>query len=382
MGIHLPAVDLGSGRHAVELALGIEHSCARLDNGQVKCWGDNDVGQLGLGDANPRGDQQGEMGDNLPAVNLGVGRTATALALGGTFTCALLDNGVSKCWGFHPPFFNPANLNIGDQPGEMGDELPALDFGSGRSVVQLAAGAAFACARLDNGTVKCWGGGIQQYGQLGLGNTRPAGLLPQDMGSNLVAVNLGTGRTAIDLVVSFNHVCVRLDNGATKCWGDNTFGALGMGDVNHRGNESNEMGDSLPALEFGTGLTAESVSLGALGGCAILSDHTLKCWGYYGMAGAGQGTNLNSFGDQPNEMGNNLPVVSLGTDLLENVGSLMTATQVVNAGSAVCALLNIGAVKCWGGQVDGELGRETDVPSVGVAPGEMGDALPFVSLPP
>ena len=42
----------------------------------LKCWGYNFYGQLGLGDTNDRGDQGGEMGDSLPSVDLGSGRTA------------------------------------------------------------------------------------------------------------------------------------------------------------------------------------------------------------------------------------------------------------------------------------------------------------------
>ena len=69
-GDALPAVNLGAGRTAVELAAG-HFTCARLDNGAVKCWGLNNDGQLGLGDRNARGDVPGEMGDALPAVSLG-----------------------------------------------------------------------------------------------------------------------------------------------------------------------------------------------------------------------------------------------------------------------------------------------------------------------
>ena len=61
-----PIVD---GRRCV-LALGEEHSCALLDNHVVKCWGRNNVGNLGLGDVATRGDAAGEMADSLPAVDL------------------------------------------------------------------------------------------------------------------------------------------------------------------------------------------------------------------------------------------------------------------------------------------------------------------------
>jgi hypothetical protein len=80
-----------------KFAVGGGHTCARLDNGQIKCWGNNGAGQLGLGDTSTRGDGVNEMGDNLPAVDLGSGRTA--LAAGTSYTCARLDNGRIKCWG-------------------------------------------------------------------------------------------------------------------------------------------------------------------------------------------------------------------------------------------------------------------------------------------
>ncbi|MCP4623431.1 MAG: hypothetical protein GY850_07830 [bacterium] len=48
----------------------IFHACAFLDNNQVKCWGFNGYGQLGLGDTNRRGDNADEMGNYLPIVNV------------------------------------------------------------------------------------------------------------------------------------------------------------------------------------------------------------------------------------------------------------------------------------------------------------------------
>ncbi|HIG25022.1 MAG TPA: hypothetical protein EYQ49_03870, partial [Acidimicrobiia bacterium] len=48
-----------------------------------------------------RGDGAGEMGDNLPAINLGTGRTATQIVAGFYHTCALLDDATIKCWGLN-----------------------------------------------------------------------------------------------------------------------------------------------------------------------------------------------------------------------------------------------------------------------------------------
>ena len=70
MGDNLPAVDLGQSVAAIEIMIGRYHSCANLTNGDAKCWGSNSEGQLGLGDTEDRGDGPNEMGDALPAVCL------------------------------------------------------------------------------------------------------------------------------------------------------------------------------------------------------------------------------------------------------------------------------------------------------------------------
>jgi hypothetical protein len=68
MGDLLPVVSLGMGRSVLSLDAGGTHACALLDNLVIKCWGQNSQGSLGLGDSNNRGDNTGEMGDALPAV--------------------------------------------------------------------------------------------------------------------------------------------------------------------------------------------------------------------------------------------------------------------------------------------------------------------------
>src|SRR5690606_4814135 len=99
MGEQLPIVDLGTGRCAVSIALGGQHTCALLENGAVKCWGDNTHGQLGQGDVDARGDGPYEMGDNLTEIRLGTDQSAVAITVGQSFSCALLIDNSLKCWG-------------------------------------------------------------------------------------------------------------------------------------------------------------------------------------------------------------------------------------------------------------------------------------------
>ena len=87
-----------SGTTSIPINTGNGHSCAILDNGSVKCWGYNNYGQLGIDNTTNMGDNSSEM-TLLTGVNLGTGRTATAIAGGHGHTCALLDNSSVKCWG-------------------------------------------------------------------------------------------------------------------------------------------------------------------------------------------------------------------------------------------------------------------------------------------
>ena len=98
MGDNLPAVNLGQGGAVVELVAGDQFGCVRRDDDSVKCWGRNNWGQLGLGDIMVRGNSAGTMGDNLPEVDLGA-VIPVRLTAGQNHACALLDDGRLKCWG-------------------------------------------------------------------------------------------------------------------------------------------------------------------------------------------------------------------------------------------------------------------------------------------
>ena len=311
MGDSLPAVALGAGRAATAITAGAAHSCALLDNGTVKCWGYNYDGELGLGTTTLLGDGPGEMGDSLSDVALGTGRTAVAIAAGLWHTCALLDNGTVKCWGANG--YGKLGLgdtaHRGDGPGEMGNDLPAVALGTGRTAVAITAGIRHTCALLDDRTVKCWGGGNR--GQLGLGDTRERGDAPGEMGDSLPAVALGTGRSAVAITGGYYHSCALLDDGSVKCWGQNASGDLGLGDTAVRGDGPGEMGNNLPAVALGSGRTAEAVTAGHEHTCALLDNATVKCWGDNSAGQLGLGDTVDR-GDGAGEMGNSLAAVALG----------------------------------------------------------------------
>ena len=154
----------------------------------MKCWGYDNFGELGLGHFEITGDEAGEMGDNLPPVDLGTGRTAAAIAAGLAHTCAILDDGTAKCWGAN----TNGQLGQGDTAhrgnnDDMGDALPAIDLGSGRTATAISAGLAHTCAVLDDYSLKCWGS--NSLGQLGQGDTEARGDEAGEMGDALLPIH-------------------------------------------------------------------------------------------------------------------------------------------------------------------------------------------------
>ena len=312
MGDNLPAIDLGTGRTATAISSGRYMAMALLDNGTVKAWGYGLFGQLGQGNTNHIGDGSGEMGDNLSAIDFGTGRTATKIDAGLYHNAAILDNGTVKAWGYgaYGQLGQGNTNNIGDGSGEMGDNLPAIDLGTGRTATAISLGYLLSVVLLDNGTVKAWG--YNAYGQLGQGNKNRIGDGSGEMGDNLPAIDLGTGRTATAIAAGNYHVVALLDNGTVKAWGYNSNGQLGQGNTNHIGDGSGEMGDNLPAIDLGTGRTATAIAAGAYFTLVLLDNGTVKCWGQGSVGQLGQG-NTQNIGDGSGEMGDNLPAIDLGT---------------------------------------------------------------------
>jgi hypothetical protein len=328
MGDSLPAVALGTGRTALQITVGSQHSCALLDNYSVKCWGRGTYGQLGIGSTATIGDGAGEMGDSLVAVVFAAGRSARFIAAGSNHTCAILDNASVVCWGRgnSGQLGQGAIANIGHSGLATVATTLAIDFGSGHTALAISAGDAHTCAILDNATIKCWGFGSN--GRLGSGATANLGDGAGEMGNSLGIVNVGTGRTARTISAGIAHTCAVLDNATVKCWGDGTNGRLGYGSQNSLGDGVSEMGDNLAAVALGAGRTALAVSAGGTHTCAVLDNASLKCWGD-GSSGQLGSNGIAAIGAGPNEMGESLAVVALGSTV--NIATEPTAPQSVVA---------------------------------------------------
>jgi alpha-tubulin suppressor-like RCC1 family protein len=92
----LSADELSAGVSVAQITAGTFHTCALLSTGNVRCWGGGGLsGQLGYGNLNTIGD------DETPdsAGDVDVGGPVVQITAGVEHTCALLETGAVRCWG-------------------------------------------------------------------------------------------------------------------------------------------------------------------------------------------------------------------------------------------------------------------------------------------
>ena len=93
----------------------------------------------------------------IPFVKLGTGVTAVSVDCGSQFTCAVLNDGSAKCWGYSGyAQLGDARYNMGSSSYPMAQVKPIF-LGENRTAVSIAAGNLHTCAILDTGDLKCWG---------------------------------------------------------------------------------------------------------------------------------------------------------------------------------------------------------------------------------
>ena len=289
----------------VQLEVGTQRSCAVLDDASVSCWGRNQHGELG----------DGSTVDRLAPVDIkSLPGPVTAISVGFSHTCALIDDGQVACWG--------RNVR-----GELGDgtttdrTLPVVVTGLRGKAQQIDVDGLRTCAALDDGTVTCWG--HNWSGELGDGSTADR--------SQPVDVKVLPGSIA-SVSVGFNHTCVLTDDGQVACWGYNEYGGLGDGSTLDR---------TRPVVVEGLPGPVTAVSVGDGHTCALIDDGQVACWGYNEYGGLGDGSTLDR----------TRPVV------VEGLPGSVTA---VSAGDGhTCAMVTTGAPYCWGYNEYGGLGDGT-----------------------
>ena len=137
--------SFGNGRTATEISAGIWHTCAILDNGSVSCWGYGPVGQLGLST---------QTRVYAPMwVDIGQNRTATQISTSNQHTCAILDNGSVKCWGDNAN----QQLGYSTSTNYSSYTPVIVNLGTGVKAQSITTGYDHTCAITTDGLIRCWG---------------------------------------------------------------------------------------------------------------------------------------------------------------------------------------------------------------------------------
>jgi alpha-tubulin suppressor-like RCC1 family protein len=293
---------LSSGVSAI--AAGDSHSCAVTARGGVRCWGDNEFGQLGYGVTTRQ---------PTPVNVLALGSETRAVAGGSLHTCTLAQSGGVRCWGWN-------------DFGQLGDgttayrDRPVAVSGLADGIHAITTGY-HSCALTEGGGVKCWGG--NWYGQLGDGTTTRR-LRPVDV------FGLASGVSAI--AAGDEHTCAVTEAGGVKCWGSNRYGQLGNGTTTYR---------VIPVDVSGLSSGVLAVSAGGGHTCAVTEAGGVKCWGHNRYGQLGDGTTTDRL----------TPV---------DVPDLSSGVQAISAGrDHTCVLTLSGGAKCWGRNASGQLGDGT-----------------------
>jgi alpha-tubulin suppressor-like RCC1 family protein len=360
-GIPVDVMGLASGVKAV--ATGLSHTCALTAAGGVKCWGRNDVGQLGDGT---------QMQRSLPVEVSGLSSGVVAIAGGEAHTCALMAGGGVKCWGDNEDSqlgdgtANNSNVPVdvrglkgvtaisvsGDQNCALTAMSEVICWGGGRigvdvsmpsfivakakgfssGVQAIASGEVHTCALTAGGGVKCWG----ENGYSQLGNST--------VGFSNTPVNVkGLSKGVLAIAAGGYHTCALTTVGGVKCWGS---GGIGNGISGQQ---------TLPVVVFPPSGGITAIAAGGAVSCALTIDGGVKCWGD------------NQFG----QIGNGMTYYSRTPVDVNGLSSNVTA--IATGGEHTCALVGNGRLKCWGNDFFGQLG--IDAPVLGLGPVEVANPL-------
>ncbi len=306
-------INLGASKSALHISVNYSHSCAIINDGSVKCWGQNASGQLGYGNNSKLG--------TPAATSIAIGGKAREIATGLSHTCVILEDSSVKCWGAG----SAGQLGYGDYTSRLAPPAAPIDLGAGRTAKTLSLGAYHSCAILDDDTVKCWGN--NSNGQLGLADksyrNKPDASVK--MPGNLRTRSMTAGAY---------HNCAVLSDASTLCWGRGKQGQLGYGDLNDR------LVAEAPLFAF-QGRKVDRISAGLSHTCALFDNKEVQCWGANDEAQLGTGSNQ----------------AQITATAASSIAFGGASVKTISAGRLhTCALLDDSTLKCWGSNSYGQLG--------------------------
>jgi alpha-tubulin suppressor-like RCC1 family protein len=252
----------------IAIAAGYNHTCALLHDGDVYCWGFNQVGEVG----------DGSTADKHKPTKVGLPMAATAIAAGGRYlgtdysahSCAVLSDKSLWCWGSNAN----AELGVGDAAAHLGPVQVPLT-----GVSSVAVRGAHTCAIVSSGDLHCWG--RNAYGQVGVGSTTSPILSPTQIASSVQHVAIGDGYT-----------CMIKTNGMLYCWGENNYGQLGDGNKGAI-NSTDAPGAPIAGLANVAEVVCGKATTCARNGVGVY------CWGYNNGGDVGNGTTTTMTTPQP-----------------------------------------------------------------------------------
>lgn len=206
----------GSGRleGVAQVAAGDVHTCARMSDGAVRCWGQQQWGRLGNGSQ-----LWGIMASPVATSNLGPGGAAglaTGITVGASNSCASVSGAQGRCWGDNRTAQTWDRISSGGLSNPI--SLPNTTGG------MMASGSAFTCAAPVVGTgMRCWGANAS--GQLGQGTMTSPGVGQATATMNTAGTGALSGVSSVSAGEA--HTCSVMADQSALCWGLGTSGQLG-----------------------------------------------------------------------------------------------------------------------------------------------------------
>jgi alpha-tubulin suppressor-like RCC1 family protein len=316
-----------------QVVMGVDFACALLSDGTVRCWGDNSHGQLGQGPT----DVTARL---VPTPVQGLSGAVASIGAGDSHACAIMKkDGAVLCWGSNADH----QLGLGEaipgtaDNGAHGVPTPVCMAGSGSTVCKPLIAATkvvgtdtATCATFAGvGAPKCWGDG-------GFGRVTgydSAGTVPPTANPVPVCGGLSSS-TVMDIAMGQNTACAVDSTGFVFCWGDNNLGKAGQATTISQVHCATQ--NSMTAIT-----NAKKVAISAYAACALTTGGSVMCWG------AGQARGNGTTNNDSNQ-------VTTVTPPMDAVGIAGGGSG--NGGNTFCAAISDGTAKCWGANVNGEIG--------------------------